>query len=382
MRGRRGLGLLRVVSEVGNESESRRHRAEARCHGYLVGVSDAPIFIHAALADLAQGRGLSASTAEEIFEFMLRGLLDAGQIGSLLSLIEAKGATADELVGAATSMRRHVTAVPLSEAIRARVIDTCGTGGAPKLFNVSTIAAVVAAGAGAKVVKHGNRSRTGRGSAEIMQALGVQVEATPEVQARCVEHAGLCFCFAIHHHPATRAAAPVRKSLGFPTIFNLLGPLTNPGRASRQLLGVSRPEHVRIVAEALSRLGCARAMVVHANDGFDELSTTSPNLVAHVEGQSVRTVTLHPEQVGISIATRESLQADTLEEAVGVARDVLHGTPGAKTEMVVFNAGAALYVAGEAEDLREGVEKAREAIESRKALERLEALRAASNQGG
>lgn len=343
-------------------------------------LSESPISIHGALSDLSRGRGLSAAVSEEIFEQLLLGNLDAGQIASLLSLIEAKGASADELVGAATSMRRHVTPVPLSDEARMRVIDTCGTGGAPKLFNVSTIAALVSAGAGAKVVKHGNRSRTGRGSAEIMQALGVNVEAPPEVQARCVEQAGLCFCFAIHHHPATRAAAPVRKSLGFPTIFNLLGPLTNPGRATRQLLGVSRAEHVRIVAEALSRLGCTRAMVVHADDGFDELSTTSPNLVAHVEGDSVRTVTIHPEQFGLTRSTREALQADSLDEAVGIARDVLHGKTGAKTEMVVFNAGAALYVAGEARDMREGVEKAHDAIESGRALERLEALRHASHQ--
>lgn len=341
---------------------------------------ESPISIHAALNDLSRGRGLSSGASEEVFEQLLLGNLDAAQIAGLLSLIEAKGVSADELVGAATSMRRHVTSVPLSEELRARVIDTCGTGGAPKLFNVSTIAALVAAGAGAKVVKHGNRSRTGRGSAEIMQALGVNVEATPEVQAKCVEQAGLCFCFAIHHHPATRAAAPVRKSLGFPTIFNLLGPLTNPGRATRQLLGVSRAEHVRIVAEALSRLGCTRAMVVHADDGFDELSTTSPNLVAHVEGDSVRTVTIHPEQFGLTRSTREALQADSLEEAVGIARDVLNGRAWAKTDMVVFNAAAALLVAGGSQDLREGIEKARESIRSGGALERLDLLRQASHQ--
>lgn len=361
----------------GDRSPQRR---AGRILATLEELSESPISIHGALSDLSRGRGLSAAVSEEIFEQLLLGNLDAGQIASLLSLIEAKGASADELVGAATSMRRHVTPVPLSDETRTRVIDTCGTGGAPKLFNVSTIAALVSAGAGAKVVKHGNRSRTGRGSAEIMQALGVNVEAPPEVQARCVEQAGLCFCFAIHHHPATRAAAPVRKSLGFPTIFNLLGPLTNPGRATRQLLGVSRAEHVRIVAEALSRLGCTRAMVVHADDGFDELSTTSPNLVAHVEGDSVRTVTIHPEQFGLARSTREALQADSLDEAAGIARDVLHGKTGAKTEMVVFNAGAALYVAGEARDMREGVEKAHDAIESGRSLERLEALRHASHQ--
>ncbi|MGH7243959.1 MAG: anthranilate phosphoribosyltransferase [Phycisphaerales bacterium] len=343
-------------------------------------MSASPISIHAALSDLAHGRGLSVAAAEEVFEQMLLGTLDAGQIGSLLSLIETKGASADELVGAATSMRRHVTPVPLNEATRLRVIDTCGTGGAPKLFNVSTIAALVAAGAGAKVVKHGNKSRTGRGSAEIMQALGVNVEASPEMQAHCVEDAGLCFCFAIHHHPATRAAAPVRRSLGFPTIFNLLGPLTNPGRATRQLLGVSRAEHVQIVAEALSRLGCTRAMVVHAEDGFDELSTTSPNLVAHVEGTSVRMITLHPERLHFHRASREELQADTLDQAVAVAREVLGGVPGPKTEMVVLNVAAALYVAGEAESLESGVERARQSIKSGAALRSVEALKATSNR--
>lgn len=345
----------------------------------LWALADVPISIHAALADLAHGHSLSVAGAEEIFEQILQGNVDAGQIGSLLSLIEAKGVSADELVGAATSMRRHVTRVPLTEEIRAKAIDTCGTGGAPKLFNVSTIAALVAAGAGAKVVKHGNRSRTGRGSAEIMQALGVNVEASPQVQARCVEEAGLCFCFAIHHHPATKAAAPVRKSLGFPTIFNLLGPLTNPGRATRQLLGVSKPEHVRVVADALSRLGCVRAMVVHADDGFDELSTTSPNLVAHVEGGSVRTVTIYPEQLGLSRASRESLQAETLEQAVEIVREVLGGAGGPRTEIVILNAGAALHVAGEAQDLRAGIEMAREAIESGKALDRLKVLAAVSH---
>ncbi|MBX3381849.1 MAG: anthranilate phosphoribosyltransferase, partial [Phycisphaeraceae bacterium] len=270
------------------------------------------------------------------------------------------------------------TPVPLSETTRARAIDTCGTGGAPKLFNVSTIAALVAAGAGAKVVKHGNKSRTGRGSAEIMQALGVNVEAPPEVQARCVEEAGVCFCFAIHHHPATRAAAPVRKSLGFATIFNLLGPLTNPGRASRQLLGVSRLEHVSVVAEALSRLGCTRAMVVHAADGFDELSTTCANTVAHVEGSSVRTITLHPAQLGFSGARRDELQANSLEDAVQIARDILSGGAGPKTEIVVLNAAAALYVAGESDELRECVERARDSLANGSALSRLQVLRTAS----
>lgn len=336
-------------------------------------------FIQPALAELAQGRNLSGAHAQGVFEELLTGEADPAQIGALLALLERNGVHADELVGGALSMRKHVTEVPLSETVRATAIDTCGTGGAPKLFNVSTLAAIVAAAAGAKVVKHGNRSRTGRGSAEIMQALGVQVEAPPEVQARCVEQAGLCFCFAIHHHPATRAVAPVRRALGFPTIFNLLGPLTNPGRATRQLLGVSRSEHVRLVAEALSRLGCVRAMVVHSVDGYDELSTTGSNLAAHVDGNSVRTVTIDPQQFGLDRADRASLQADSLEEAVAVAQAVIRGEPGPKLDIVLFNAGAALHVAGMADNVRDGVERARQAVAGGAAIRTLEALRTASH---
>jgi anthranilate phosphoribosyltransferase len=326
------------------------------------------------LAQLVALRDLTQEQAEFCLEELLSGRMDAAQIGALLALLQAKGVTTPELVGGAAAMRRYVTRVPLRPELAARAIDTCGTGGAPKLFNVSTAAALIAAGAGAKVVKHGNRSRTGRGSAEILQALGVIVEASPEVQARCVEEAGVCFCFAIHHHPAAKHAAGPRKALGLPTIFNLLGPLTNPGGAQRQLLGVARREHVEIVARALAKLGCARAMVVHSNDGFDELSTTSTNTIAHVRGDQIVMESLDAKGLGLATAKASELQASTLEEATAVIRGILDGAPGPKLEIALLNAAAALVVAGVAGSMSEGLTKARASVAggaARKCLDKL-----------
>jgi anthranilate phosphoribosyltransferase len=330
------------------------------------------------LAQLVVPRHLSAEQAEFCLEELLNGRMDAAQVGAFLALLQAKGVTTAELVGAATAMRRHVTRVPLDEKTAARAIDTCGTGGAPKLFNVSTAAALVAAGAGAKVVKHGNRSRTGRGSAEILQSLGVNVEASPLVQAKCVEEAGVCFCFAIHHHPAAKHAAGPRRSLGLPTIFNLLGPLTNPGGAKRQLLGVAKRQHVETVAHALSRLGCERAMVVHSLDGFDELSTTSSNTLAHVRGGTVSLETMDAQSLGLATAKASELQAETLEEATRVIRGVLDGERGAKLDIVLLNAAAALVVAGVAGSMGDGLVKARASVESGAARRGLETLVAVS----
>lgn len=326
------------------------------------------------LTRLVSGNTLSALQAEFLLEELLQGRMDASQMGAALSLIQQRGVTVEELVGAAGVMRRHATPVPVPEELQREIIDTCGTGGAPKLFNVSTIAAIVAAGAGVKVVKHGNRSRTGRGSAEILQSLGVQIEATPAVQAKCLQEAGICFCFAIHHHPATRNASATRKALEFPTIFNLLGPLTNPGRAKRQLLGVANRDHVRIVAEALAQLGTIRAMVVHSSDGFDELSTTAQNLVAHVENGSVRMVTLDAAEFGLRRASVKDLQAETLADATAIVRAVLSGAEGPKTEIVLLNAASALFVAGKVESVREGLALAAESIASGNAAKVLEQL--------
>jgi anthranilate phosphoribosyltransferase len=256
------------------------------------------------------------------------------------------------------------------------VVDTCGTGGAPKTFNVSTAAAFVvagirpAAGSGVErvvVAKHGNRSRTGRGSAEVLERLGVNVDAAPAVQAACLERAGVCFCFAVHHHPAMRHAAPVRRSLGFPTVFNLLGPLTNPAGAKRQVIGVSRPSFVGLVAETLRRLGAEHAMVVHSDDGLDELTVTAPGTAAVVRDGVVEIGRIEPDRLGMPKVEVAAVQARDESHAADMVRAVLDGEPGPAADMVVLTAAAALIVAGAAPDMERGVSVAREAIASGRA---------------
>jgi len=331
------------------------------------------------LAELVAGGRLGVERADAAFEAIFSGDADEAQIAAMLALIQSRGPCVDEVVGAARAMRRHVLRVPVTST--EGLIDTCGTGGAPKTFNISTAAAFVAAGAEpptgrprARVAKHGNRSRTGRGSAEVLEKLGVNVAAPVEVQARCLDEAGCCFSFAIHHHPATKHAVAPRKSLGFPTLFNLLGPLTNPAGAPRQLVGVYTPELVELEAGAPAALGAERAMVVHGSDGLDEITTTGMTIVAHVENGSVRTGTIDPEALGIAPATLDDLRAGTLDEAADAVRSVLYGKSGAMRDITELNAAAALLVAGTADVLEEGLVLARESIDSgraRTALDRL-----------
>jgi len=339
---------------------------------------------HAALATLLAGTSLSESQAEAVFEAMLVGAFDEAQIAGILALIQSRGVAVDELVGAARVMRRHVTPVRCNDA-SAVVIDTCGTGGAPKTFNISTAAALVVAAAktpGKRVVvaKHGNRSRSGRGSAEVLQALGVNVDAPPRVQSRCLTDAGVCFCFAIHHHPAAKHASGPRRSLGFPTIFNLLGPLTNPAGARRQLIGIYERSLVEKLARTLARLGSERAMVVHGSDGMDELTTAGPSWTAHVEAGGVRLDQFDPRSAGLAAPPPGSLQASTLEEATDRIREVLAGAPGPARDIVLLNAGAALFVAGATTDIAQGIGLAREAVDSGRARQTLDSLARLSNQ--
>lgn len=342
------------------------------------------------LAHLASGATLSEQQAADTFRALLRGELDDAQIGALLSLLAARQPTVDELVGAARVMREFVTPVPIPDELRPSLVDTCGTGGAPKTFNISTAAAIIAAGAGesqgdaperVRVAKHGNRSRTGRGSAEVLKQLGVNIDATPEIQAQCLGEAGVCFCFAIHHHPAMKHAAQPRRSLGFPTIFNLLGPLTNPAGASHQLLGVYDATKARLIGEALARLGARRAMVVHGEDGLDEITTTTTTQVTRVDPTGVRTEVLDSQELGIPRARMEDLASTTLEDAAEVIRAILGGVPGPAREIACLNAAAALVVAGAAEHLNEGLAMARETIDSGGAQRTLERLARVSGGG-
>lgn len=339
------------------------------------------------LHTLLSGRPLPEDDARRAFGLILSGQANESQVGAMLALLAVRGPTLDEIVGGARVMREHVTAVPIApdDTIRASLIDTCGTGGAPKTFNISTAAALVAAAARpapgrprAYVAKHGGRSRSGRGSAEVLAALGVNVDASPEAQARCLREVGVCFSFAVNHHPAMKFAAGPRKSLGFPTIFNLLGPLCNPAGATRQVMGVYDHRYVEVIAQALSRLGATRAMVVHGDDGMDEITTTRATTIAHVEPAGVRVERFDPASLGIARADPDSLLASDLAGAAAMARSVIEGTPGSARDIVELNAAAALVVAGAHETIRTGLDAARHAIDSGAARRTLDQLARAS----
>jgi len=265
------------------------------------------------LRTLLGHRSLTTEESRETFAAMMAGEVSQAEMGALLALLALRVPTAEELVGAARVMRENVARVP-TQTDPESLVDTCGTGGAPKTFNVSTAASIVAAAAGVRVAKHGNRSSTGRGSAESLKELGINIDASREVQAHCLDHVGICFCFAIHHHPATKNVVPVRLALGVPTIFNLLGPLTNPAGAKRQVLGVYDARFLKPMARALLDLGASRAMVFHSHDGLDELSISAPTDIVHVtsEGPSIDIV-LAPHEV-----TRATKAIRALADAEGV----------------------------------------------------------------
>lgn len=333
-------------------------------------------------ARLVAGDRLNETEARAVFEALLSGELDEAQIGAIIALIQNRGVTADELVGAARAMRDHVTPVPYTPAPGEVIVDTCGTGGAAKTFNVSTAAAIVAASSAPDassgvdrvvVAKHGNRSRTGRGSAEVLADLGVNIEASPEVQARCLDEVGVCFSFAMRHHPAMRHAAGPRRSLGFPTIFNLLGPLTNPAGARHQLLGVYEPRFVDLMAQALARLGSDRAAVVHGAGGLDEVSTLGPTEAAWVRDSTVTRDAIEP--VGrFGRGTIEALRARDLDDGVRMIRLVFSGEAGPARDIVVLNAAVALRVAGAVDALEPGLDAAESSIDSGRAAQTLGAL--------
>jgi len=336
--------------------------------------SPAPADLAEPLRHLLAGGTLSAEQTASAFEAMMTGQVHHGEMGALLALLATRVPTDEEIVGAARVMRRHVDHVQ-SKHDPVEIVDTAGTGGAPKTFNVSTAAAIVAAAAGAVVAKHGNRSRTGRGSAEVLQKLGVNVDADRDVQRRCLDEANVCFCFAIHHHPATKHVMPVRRALGFPTIFNLLGPLTNPAGAQRQVMGVYERRFVQPIAEALAELGAVLAMVVHSDDGLDELSISAPTHVAHVEQGAIRYETIHPDDYGLTRAALTDVQARDLDHAAQMIDDVVRGEDdGPARDMTLLNAAATLVVAGLAEDFKEGVQRAARAIDEGAARETLQHL--------
>ena len=333
-----------------------------------------------ALDVLRHGGVLSREQAQRAFEAMMSGQVHHGEMGALLGLMSTRLPDPEEVAGATMVMRRHVTAVPWS-GDRSTLLDTAGTGGAPKTWNVSTAAALVVAACGSPVAKHGNRSRTGRGSAEVLGALGVNLDAGPEQQARCLEDPGVCFCFAVNHHPATRHVMPVRKALGFPTIFNLLGPLTNPAGAGRQVMGVWDVERAPIAAETLHRVGTVRSVVLHAEDGLDEASIAAPTRLWIATPAGVEEDRIEPETLGIERATLADVSANSLDEAAAMVRDAIAGGASAPVQnMLRLNAALSLMAARDDVDAADALIMVDDAIASGRVTNTLAALVKASNE--
>ncbi|MGH2957445.1 MAG: anthranilate phosphoribosyltransferase [Solirubrobacterales bacterium] len=331
-----------------------------------------------AIDELCDGTHLTADHTSAALAEIMEGRADDVQIAAFLIALRAKGETVAELVGLARKMRELAAHVEIDTE---DLVDTAGTGGGPTTFNVSTTAALIAAGAGCKVAKHGNRSATSRcGSADLLEALGVAIELSPEQVAECIDEVGFGFMFAPKHHQATAAVVPVRKGLAVRTIFNLLGPLTNPAGADRQLLGVSDRTFQETIAEALLALGCEQAMVVSADDGLDELSINSRTRVVEVDDGRTDEWFVEAEELGLESAPLEEVGGGEPAENAAVARGILEGKAGPPREIALLNAGAAIYVGGAAVSLGDGVEEARKAVDSGAALDVLERLVARSRE--
>jgi anthranilate phosphoribosyltransferase len=324
------------------------------------------------IAKVASGQTLTQSEAADAFELMMSGTATPAQIGALLMALRVRGETVDEIAGAARALRAHAVPVHAPEG----AIDTCGTGGDAKgTFNISTCAAFVVAGAGVPVAKHGNRSISSRsGSADVLAALGVNIEASPETISRSIAECGLGFMFAPAHHPAMRHVAEVRAELGTRTIFNLLGPLANPAGTKFQIVGVFAKEWVEPIAQVLGLLGVERAWVVHGSDGLDELTTTGISDVAAIDAGRISIFRISPRNAGLPDARPADLVGGTAVENAAHIRALLNGMTGPFRDIVLLNAGAALLVAGKATSLRDGIALAGEAIDSGKAAAVLEAL--------
>ena len=326
------------------------------------------------LEKLRRHEDLTEAEAARAMGLIMDGQAQPAHIAGLLMALALKGERPPEMVGFATAMRER--AVPLPAPV-GDVFDTCGTGGdGAHTFNVSTAAAIVLASCGVRVAKHGNRAVSSRcGSADVFETLGVALDAPPARVVQTLLDANLAFFFAPAWHPSMKHAGPTRRELGVRTAFNLLGPLTNPAGARRQLVGVSRPEHTELLARTLGLLGTKRAWVVHGADGLDELSTTGFTKVSEFQGGAVRTFYLHPSDVGLSIAPKGALVGGTAAENAALIERLLAGERGAARDIVLLNAGAGLLIAGAAASVRDGIAAAAEAIDSGRAAATLETLR-------
>ena len=335
--------------------------------------------IEQAIKRTVDGRHLGRDEMHEVFAQVMDGKTSDVQKSAFLVALRMKGETADEITGAALAMRERVTPLDVD---RTNLVDTCGTGGDGRgTFNISTVAAIVAAAAGANVAKHGNRAVSSAcGSADVLAALGVNIDLDAPRMSQVLRRAGIAFLFAPKLHPAMSAVAAVRRELGVRTIFNVLGPLTNPAFARRQVLGVYAERLVETVARVLAALGAEHAMVVHSRDGLDEISVSAPTRVCEVRDGEVRSYEVTPEEIGLRVHDIEELAGGDANANAEIARGILNGDNGARRDVVIANAGAALYVAGVAPSIRDGVKLANDAIESGAARDKLGQLIDASHE--
>lgn len=318
--------------------------------------------ISRALEELCSGRDLARQDAAAVLSEIMTGNASEVQIAAFLIALRTKGETVDELAGLAQAMRELATKVPVG---RDDLLDTAGTGGGRRTFNVSTTAALIAAGAGCSVAKHGNRSATGlSGSADMLEALGARIDLTPSAVATCIEELSFGFMFAPAHHQATRYVVPVRRELAVRTVFNFLGPLTNPAGATKQLIGVSDPSYLEKIAGALARLGTEHALVVSSEDGLDELSIGAPTAVVEVRGGELERYSVSPHELGLVPGEECEVPGGDPSANAETARRILAGERGAAREIAVLNAGAAIYAADRVGTLEQGVRAAEEAIDS------------------
>lgn len=331
------------------------------------------------LAKVANGEKLNEEQAEQAFDVLMSGQATPSQMGAFLMALRLRGETVDEITGAARVMRSKATGIIAPP----NAVDTCGTGGdGSGTFNISTGAAIVAAACGAIVAKHGNRAASSKsGSADVLLALGVNLDADMALLEKALKEINLCFMMATRHHSAVRHVMPTRVEMGTRTIFNLLGPLANPAKTKRQVMGVFAREWVEPIANVLNRLGSEHAWVVYGHSGLDEISTTGPTFVAEVKNGKVTTFEINPEDYGLEIVTLDALKGGDAQTNAQAILDLLAGKKSAYRDIVLLNAAAALVVTDIASDLADGIAKARVAIDSGKAAETLQALVSISNQG-
>jgi anthranilate phosphoribosyltransferase len=324
-------------------------------------VSDEAVRWPSLLTHLLHGEDLDEATAEMVMGTLMRGEAESAQVAGLLVALRAKGEAPPEVAGFVRAMLAEAEPIELDPALRARLVDTCGTGGdGANTFNISTVSALVVAAAGQPVAKHGNRAASSAcGSADLLEAWGVQIELPPAAVAACIAELGIGFLYARSFHPAMRYVAPVRLQLGIRTAFNVLGPLSNPARAPYQVVGVPDARLAAVMADALARLGKRHALVFRGDDGLDELTTTGPSHLWEVRDGEVEPGVLDPEALGIPLATAADLSGGGVEENVAIADAILAGEPGPRADIVALNAGAALYAADAVPDIADGVARAR-----------------------